>query len=100
MDRLKSRFFANISHEFRTPLTLILSPLEKLLADQSDDSRRKSLYETMQRNARRLLDLVNQLLDLSKLEARKMKLEEHPGDIIDFMRRVTASFASLPKNEI
>lgn len=95
MDRLKSRFFANISHEFRTPLTLILSPLEKLLADQSDNGRQRSLYETMQRNARRLLYLVNRLLDLSKLEARKMKLEEHPGDIIYFMRRVSASFASL-----
>ncbi len=95
MDRLKSRFFANISHEFRTPLTLILSPLEKLLADQSENSRRKSLYEAMQRNARRLLYLVNQLLDLSKLEARRMKLDVHPGDIIEFMRKITASFASL-----
>ena len=95
MDRLKSRFFANISHEFRTPLTLILSPLEKLLAEQSENGRRRSLYETMQRNARRLLFLVNQLLDLSKLEARKMNLEAHPGDIIDFMRRITSSFASL-----
>lgn len=95
MDRLKSRFFANISHEFRTPLTLILSPLEKLLADQSENSRRKGLYEAMQRNARRLLYLVNQLLDLSKLEARRMKLDVHPGDIIEFMRKITASFASL-----
>ena len=95
MDKLKSRFFANISHEFRTPLTLILSPLDKLLADQSENSRRKALYEAMQRNARKLLYLVNELLDLSKLEARRMKLEMQPGDIIEFMRKVTASFASL-----
>ncbi len=95
MDKLKSRFFANISHEFRTPLTLILSPLDKLLADQSENGRRKALYEAMQRNARKLLYLVNELLDLSKLEARRMKLEVHPGDMIEFMRKVTASFASL-----
>ena len=95
IDRLKSRFFANISHEFRTPLTLILSPLEKLLAQESEHSQHRSLYQMMQRNARRLLNLVNQLLDLSKLEARKMKLETQPGDVIDFLRRITASFASL-----
>ena len=79
VDHLKSRFFANISHEFSTPLTLILGPLEKLLSRPRTESADKPLYQAMQRNAKRLLDLVNQLLDLSKLEAGNMRLENKPA---------------------
>jgi signal transduction histidine kinase/DNA-binding response OmpR family regulator len=96
MDRVKSRFFANISHEFRTPLTLILSPLEEEIAKRPTD--RGSLV-LIQRNANRLLELVNQLLDLSKLEARKMQLQLRPGDLPAFLRVISASFDSLAEHK-
>ncbi|QHT71668.1 response regulator [Rhodocytophaga rosea] len=95
MDQLKSHFFANISHEFRTPLTLILSPLEKKLRTLHVDHPEQSDFQLMHRNALRLLQLVNQLLDLSKLEAGKMVLQTEPGEIIHFFQRIATSFTSL-----
>ena len=97
VDHLKSRFFANISHEFRTPLTLILGPLDKLLSREANQD--KPLYQIMQRNAKRLLDLVNQLLDLSKLEAGNMRLENKPASIITFLKAVVLSFSSLAESK-
>ena len=93
VDRLKSRFFANISHEFRTPLTLILGPLEQLIT-RSKNSERPTL-QRIQRNARRLQILINQLLDLSKLESGKMTLHAEPADIIQLTKFVTMAFESL-----
>jgi signal transduction histidine kinase/ligand-binding sensor domain-containing protein/DNA-binding response OmpR family regulator len=98
IERLKSRFFANISHELRTPLTLILGPLEKKLSTVNPGDPEKQDFELMQRNARRLLHLVNQLLDLSKLEAGKMKLQTQPGELIEFFNRIAASFAPLAES--
>jgi signal transduction histidine kinase/ligand-binding sensor domain-containing protein/DNA-binding response OmpR family regulator len=93
LDRLKSDFFTNVTHEFRTPLTLILSPLDHWLSNMPDDSPYAQPFRSMQRNGRRLLHLVNQLLDLSKLEAGKMRIEMQPGDLIHFVKRVTHAFA-------
>ncbi|MCG6913487.1 hypothetical protein LJE86_06180, partial [bacterium BMS3Abin03] len=93
-DRMKSRFFANISHEFRTPLTLILGPSEELLMEEADGNINKAAG-LIKRNATRLLTLVNQLLDLSKLEAGKMKLQVSKGNIVSFVRGVAMSFESL-----
>ncbi len=95
LDTLKTRFFANISHEFRTPLTLILGNLQKFIARSSEDSQDKPIYQMMQRNAQRLLELINQLLDLSKLEAGNLKLENKPADIISFLKAIILSFNSL-----
>jgi tetratricopeptide (TPR) repeat protein len=75
VDQLKSRMFSNISHEFRTPLTLILSPLEEMLSEDSRMSFSKKTISMMHRNASQLLSLVNQMLDLSKMDAGKLKLE-------------------------
>jgi hypothetical protein len=69
LDKLKSNFFVNISHEFRTPLSLILSPLEKIIQDDNSSQIRQPDLERMHRNAKRLQQLINQLLDLAKLES-------------------------------
>lgn len=93
LDQLKSRFFANISHEFRTPLTLILGPLNQLLSGKAN-SDPETLYLMMKRNGERLLQLINQLLDLSKLEAGKMKLNLVQSDIWGFLRLQAGNFES------
>jgi signal transduction histidine kinase/DNA-binding response OmpR family regulator len=98
INQLKSRFFANISHEFRTPLTLILGPLEKFLSRTHTDSEDKSLYLMMQHNAGRLLHLINQLLDLSKLEVGSLKLEPQPADLVAFLKATILSFTSLAQS--
>jgi DNA-binding response OmpR family regulator len=93
LDKIKSRFFANISHEFRTPLTLILAPLEQMIAACPDnDEEKKRKLTLMHRNAERLLRLINQLLELSKLESGKMKLQARKTNIISFVKGITASF--------
>lgn len=93
IDELKSRFFDNITHEFRTPLTLILSPVERLLAQytETDDLRRHLL--TVERNAQRLLRLINQLLDLAKLEAGYLTLTPAPGDLGQLIGQTLQGFA-------
>jgi DNA-binding response OmpR family regulator len=94
MDKIKSRFFANISHEFRTPLTLIMGPLEQWLAD-CRDKRQVEEMRMMLRNSQRLLTLINQLLDLSKLESGRMILQASQQDVIPFLKGVVGSFESL-----
>lgn len=94
MDALKSTFFANVSHEFRTPLTLIISPLEQMINGSFQGDLLK-YYQIMHRNGRRLLDLVNQLLDLSKLESGKLKLQVTEGDLAGFLRATAHAFDSL-----
>jgi signal transduction histidine kinase/DNA-binding response OmpR family regulator len=98
VDKLKTRFFANISHEFRTPLTLILAPLENELRRKISGEGRESLL-IVKRNANRLLELVNQLLDLSKLESGKMELRIKQGDLKQFFFVLAASFESLSENK-
>ena len=97
MDRMKSRFFANISHEFRTPLTLILAPLEEELSKKPPAEQDKLLI--MKRYANRLLELVNQLLNLSKLEAGKMELQIQKGGLRQFLSVLSSSFDSLAQHK-
>ncbi len=94
LDELKTNFFTNISHEFRTPLTLILGPAEELMADGADAPTR-SKGTLIQRNAQRLLRLINQLLDLSKLEAGAMRLLPEARDLAALGRHLAATFASM-----
>jgi signal transduction histidine kinase/DNA-binding response OmpR family regulator len=94
LDRLKSRFFANISHEFRTPMTLILGPLERLIS-QTADEKLHDTFLLMQRNGQRLLRLINQLLDLSKLEAGKMAMQAAPYDLEEVLKPLVMAFESL-----
>jgi len=99
MDQMKTRFFNNISHEFRTPLTLILGPLEDILVKEEMSERNRVSMERMQRNATRLLALVNQLLDLSKLDAGSMKLDLVESDILRFLRLLGSSFNHLAERK-
>ncbi len=94
IDHIKSRFFANISHEFRTPLTLILGPIQSLIKKTHDVTTRNEL-SLMQRSALRLERLINQLLDLSKLEAGGMTIQLKEENIVDLVRNYAQSFESL-----
>ncbi len=94
MDAIKSRFFTNLTHEFRTPLTLMLGPAEQVLAE-TGEPRTKQQVSLLQRNAQRLLQLVNQLLDLSKLEAGKTQLTPTAGDLVGLVKGTLHSFESL-----
>ncbi len=101
MDRIKMRFFSNISHEFRTPLTLNIGPLENALTGvygPVSDAMRGQL-QVMLRNARRLLRLINQLLDLSKLESGRMRLNAREDNIVDLVEGVVLSFTAFADNE-
>jgi len=100
LDQLKSKFFANISHEFRTPLTLILGPVEDLIKRGSSEvSVGKNILEAMQRNGKRLLQLINQLLDISKLETGKINLQVSKGNLEEFVRTIIHSFISLAESK-
>ncbi|MEM9856419.1 MAG: response regulator [Bacteroidota bacterium] len=93
LDGLKSNFFANISHEFRTPLTLIKGPTQEYLSNnKAPETVRKDL-KMIDRNADRLLSLVDQLLDLSKLEAGSMTLAVEAGNIAPLINSVASSFS-------
>ncbi len=95
IDQLKTSFFTNLSHEFRTPLTLILGPLEQKLAAMTKDHPEAGEFRLMQRNARRLLELINQLLDLSRLDAGRLQLQAQPGEIVGFLRTTASAFETL-----
>lgn len=92
--RLKSNFFSNISHEFRTPLTLMLGPLEQLI-ERITDPKNKELAEMAHRNATRQLRMVNQLLDLSKIDDGKMDFKVREEDFIPFMKGIVNAYNSL-----
>jgi signal transduction histidine kinase len=93
MDKIKSRFFANISHEFRTPLTLIMGPLEQMLTGPPGKEReQKKKMRLMLRNSRRLLSLINQLLALSKFDSGTIKLQASRQNIVPFLNGIMHSF--------
>jgi signal transduction histidine kinase/ligand-binding sensor domain-containing protein/DNA-binding response OmpR family regulator len=95
LNQSKLRFFTNISHEFRTPLTLIISPLEQLLSKKNDLQPIRKQLDIMLKNARRMLRLINQLLDFRKIEGGKMTLKAEYSDIIDFISDIIHSFEEL-----
>lgn len=94
----KLQFFTNISHEFRTPLTLIIGPLEKMQFDESNEEKKSNL-KLMLRNANRLLTMVNQLLDFRKTERGQMKLKVQKSDLIVCINDVLTSFEELRKQK-
>lgn len=98
IDEAKLRFFTNITHEIRTPMTLIMSPLRKLLDTDKDPSRQKD-YLTMHRNARMLLQLANQLLDIRKIDNKQMKLFFCETDILAQLQELCDFFNPIAENK-
>ena len=92
---LKTKYFANISHEFRTLITLIKSPIEKLIHESRVPKKNLKDLEMIRRNAGRLIELVNQLLDLSRLDRGKMGIQLIEANIFDFAHTIAISFTSL-----
>jgi len=94
LDLVKSDFFSNVTHEFRTPLTLILGHLEQVIPTIKDEQAKKELI-VVKRNAKILEKLINQLLDIAKIEADKMDLDLRRGNIVPFIDEIHKSFVSL-----
>jgi signal transduction histidine kinase/DNA-binding response OmpR family regulator len=99
LDNVKSNFFTNISHEFRTPLTLILGPIQKQLKKEDLDEEDRNNLKMMQRNSNRLLSLVDQLLDISKIESGKLTLKVSKSKIIPFIQTLVEGFSFSAKQK-
>lgn len=99
LDEMKSKFFANISHEFRTPLSLITGPLQQAQTGERGVLLRHKSYDILQRNANRLKELVDQLLELSKIETGQSRLELQPGDVIGFATSIARDFQALSESK-
>ncbi|WP_294591218.1 two-component regulator propeller domain-containing protein [uncultured Bacteroides sp.] len=98
VNQMKFRFFTNVSHELRTPLTLIISPLEGMIKD-TKEAKQLDKLNLMHRNALRLLNLVNQLLDFRKNEMAGLHLSLSEGDIVAYVRNICSSFLILSEKK-
>ncbi len=94
LNEMKSRFFANISHEFRTPLTLIMGPI-RILMEKSSNNESQVLLKTALDNSNRLLQLINQILDLSRLESKKIALSYSQVNLLPVLKGLFMSFESI-----
>jgi signal transduction histidine kinase len=99
LDRAKTDFFNNVSHELRSPLTLILAPLEELVAGRTPPGGDEAAFRAMHRSATRLLRLINQLLDLAKIDAGEMKIAPAPTDLSALGRSILGAFESAAKSK-
>lgn len=99
LDQMKLRFFINVSHEFRTPLTLILNPVDKILSSYNDAEVVKESALVIQRSARKLLSLMTQLLDFRKMDLGKTPLELVEGDLVKFCKDTFLLFEDLAKSK-
>lgn len=99
INQLKLQLFTDISHDFRTPLTLIIGPLEKMVQRKLGDTYIKQQHDIMLKNAKMLLQLVNQILDFRRSESGKLTLQATKNDIIPFIREVKSSFDALAEKK-
>ncbi|TYA84178.1 two-component regulator propeller domain-containing protein [Seonamhaeicola marinus] len=99
VNRLKLQFFTNISHEFKTPITLILNPIEELLESATNSVSVKSKLKIVQRNANSLLRLVHQLMEFRKIEVGETKLGATKANIVSFLKEITLSFKASAKKK-
>ena len=98
LDMMKIKFFTNVSHEFKTPLSLILSPIDKIVKNTCEPEQKKQ-FQLIQRNAKRLLHLVNQLLDFRKMEVQELILNASKGDVAKFIKDICFSFTDLAEKK-
>lgn len=99
LDELKSRFITNITHEFRTPLTIILGYLDTLKTQFSNKSEIGKSLETVEKNSKSLLNLVNEMLDLAKLEHGELTLNNTQDDVIAYLKYIKNSFIGVAENK-
>ena len=98
LENMKARFFANLSHEFRTPLTLIRGPIEELINKQAGENQ-EEYFQLIQRNSEKLQGLIDQLLELTQLENASMPLKAKQENIVSLLRGLLYSFESLAKQK-
>lgn len=98
LDRLKLKFLTNLSHDFRTPISLIMGPVDQLITEENANGKLDKLG-MIRRNARRLLNLVNQLLDFRKMEEHELRLQLSKGDFISFIKEVADSFRDMSERK-
>ncbi len=99
IESMKSRFFANLSHEFRTPLTLIKGPLEQLISGRIKDNL-SDYYKMLLRNTEKLQNLIDQLLELSQLEAETIPLNKQAHDLVNLLKSLTYNFKPLAEERL
>ena len=97
LNETRMQFFMNISHEIRTPMTLILAPLEKMIGRDKDPERQKN-YQLMKENSKRILRLINQMMDVRKIEQGKFLLDYHPVELVEFLQNIYEVFATNAQN--
>lgn len=98
LDMMKIKLLTNVSHEFRTPVSLILAPIEEIIK-QTKNPEEKQKFQLIRRNARRLLNLVNQLMDFRKMEMQELKTEPVAGDLMVFIQETVDSFTDLAERK-
>ena len=98
MNAMKLKFLTNLSHDFRTPISLIIGPVDQLIEEEGNPGKFDKL-KMVRRNARRLLNLVNQLLDFRKMEEQELKLQLSKGEFISFLKEVTESFRDMSERK-
>ncbi len=98
MNDAKLRFFIDLSHEIRTPMTLITSPLGDLMSEDNDPHR-NAIYATIKRNAERILHIVNQIMDMRKIDKGQMKMQMQETDIVGFINEICSLFAYTARNK-
>lgn len=98
LNQAKLQFFTNISHEFRTPLTLILGPLQNILNEYTGSNVVYKKLKIIEGSANHLLRLINRLMDFRKLESNQLQLEAAEGNIVDFLHEIYLSFSEHAKN--
>ena len=95
LDQARTRFFTNISHEFRTPLTLIMGPIQEFLGREEISARDRDGHEMVLRNSKYLLRLINQILDLARLESGEIQLQAAHGEMAEFVRDIVSLFEPI-----
>jgi len=99
LDKVKSRFFANVSHELRTPLTLMIGPIKDLMKQDGPVEQDRKLLDLLHRNTLNLRSIVNELLDLSKLENKKMELDEETVEFYSYIKNYVTQYESFGSSE-